>query len=227
MVFTPGEWLSHLVSDFHTCWVTFTPAERLSHLLSDFHTCWMTFTPAEWLSPLLNNFHTCCMTFTPAEWLSYLLNGFHTCWTVFTPAADYHSHTTVGCCSLGGTYCHLRDAHNFRQTALTHVPSTDAQAHTLTVGQVRMLHFAASSTSCWKPLTPPAATQPCSGLLLHKGVGNGLHALRGADEDDGGSSAHHQTQVASVFRQLQGVVGIWKTHLLALKQISFFKENTE
>ena len=60
MVFTPGEWLSHLVSDFHTCWVTFTPAEQLSHLLHDFHTCWMTFIPAERLSHLLNSFHTCC-----------------------------------------------------------------------------------------------------------------------------------------------------------------------
>jgi len=68
---------------------------------------------------------------------------------------------------------------------------------------------------------PPAATHPCSGLLLHEGVGDGLHALRGADEDNGGAAAHHQTQVARVFRQLQGVVGICKMRLFVSKQICF------
>ena len=79
---------------YHTRW--------LSHLVSDFHTCWMTFTPAEWPSHLLSDFHTCC-------------------WLPLTQ--------TVACCSLGGTYCHIHDDHNFHQTALTHVLSTDAQAH--------------------------------------------------------------------------------------------------
>lgn len=44
--------------------------------------------------------------------------------------------------------------------------------------------------------------------LLYEGVGDGLHAVGGADEDDGRASTHHEPQVARFVGQLEGVVGV-------------------
>ena len=39
-------------------------------------------------------------------------------------------------------------------------------------------------------------------VLLHEGVGDGLHPVHGADEDHGGAAAHDQTQRPVVVGQL-------------------------
>ena len=84
-------WLSHLVSDFHTCWMTFTPAEWLSHMLSDFHTCcWLPLTHNSRMS--LTRRHV----LSHPWWPQLPPNGTHTC-TVYrcssTPLTVGQVHT--------------------------------------------------------------------------------------------------------------------------------------
>ena len=45
-------------------------------------------------------------------------------------------------------------------------------------------------------------------LLLNEGVRNRLHAVLGTDEHHGGPSAHHQSELPRIFRQLQLVIGV-------------------
>lgn len=47
-------------------------------------------------------------------------------------------------------------------------------------------------------------------LLLHEGVGDGLHAILWADEHHRGATTHHKPQLPSVLRQLVLVIRVWR-----------------
>ena len=45
-------------------------------------------------------------------------------------------------------------------------------------------------------------------FLLDERVGNGLHAVEGANDDDGRTPADYEAELPGVLRQLVGVVGV-------------------